>query len=132
MNALMHLEAQGRRVGVISHVTEMTNAVPVQIHVVKRRGGASKLVIPGADAEFDAATLSEEPGQEPDDPQTPNVDSIAEFILEILNRERQVGKYKVSNRALRMELGCGAREFKAAQKLLDGRVRVDGRSLRLV
>ena len=131
MNALMHLEAQGRRVGVISHVTEMTDAVPVQIHVVKRRGGASKLVIPGTDAEFEPATLSEEPGQEPGDPQTPNVDSIAEFILKILNRERQVGRYKVSNRALRMELGCGAREFKAAQKLLDGRVRVDGRSLRL-
>ena len=43
MNALTHLEAQGRKVGVISHVTEMTDAIPVQIKVEKRRhGGASR------------------------------------------------------------------------------------------
>ncbi len=46
MSALMHLEAQGRRVGVISHVTEMTDAIAVQIKVIKGRGGASRLVVP--------------------------------------------------------------------------------------
>ena len=46
LSALMHLEAQGRKVGVISHVTEMTDAIPVQVKVVKCRGGASKIVIP--------------------------------------------------------------------------------------
>lgn len=48
MNALMHLEAQGRRVGVISHVSEMADAIPVQIRVVKGRSGASRLEVPGA------------------------------------------------------------------------------------
>jgi exonuclease SbcC len=47
MSALMHLEAQGRKVGVISHVTEMTDAIPVQIKIVKGRGGVSKMVVPG-------------------------------------------------------------------------------------
>ena len=53
MNALTHLEAQGRKVGVISHVTEMTDAIPVQIRIEKRgKGGASKIVIPGADPDW--------------------------------------------------------------------------------
>jgi exonuclease SbcC len=47
MGALMHLEAQGRKVGVISHVTEMADAIPVQIRVVRGRGGSSRLVVPG-------------------------------------------------------------------------------------
>ena len=47
MGALMHLEAQGRKVGVISHVTEMADAIPVQIRLVRGRGGASRLVVPG-------------------------------------------------------------------------------------
>jgi DNA repair protein SbcC/Rad50 len=47
MGALMHLEAQGRKVGVISHVTEMADAIPVQIRVVRGRNGASRLVVPG-------------------------------------------------------------------------------------
>lgn len=51
MGALMQLEAQGRKVGVISHVTEMTDAIPVQIRVVKGRGGASRIEIPGAAAD---------------------------------------------------------------------------------
>lgn len=55
MNALMHLEAQGRKVGVISHVSEMADAIPVQIRVVKGRAGASRLVVPGA------APVAEEP-----------------------------------------------------------------------
>jgi hypothetical protein len=49
MNALMQLEAQGRKVGVISHVTEMADAIPVQIKIEKGRAGASRLVVPGAD-----------------------------------------------------------------------------------
>ena len=48
MTALMHLEAQGRKVGVISHVSEMTDAIPVQIRVERRRAGASTLVVPGS------------------------------------------------------------------------------------
>jgi exonuclease SbcC len=48
MSALTRLEAQGRKVGVISHVAEMADAIPVQIQVVKGRAGASRLVVPGA------------------------------------------------------------------------------------
>lgn len=47
MNALMNLEAQGRKVGVISHVAEMTDAIPVQVKVLKGKNGASKVVVPG-------------------------------------------------------------------------------------
>jgi DNA repair protein SbcC/Rad50 len=50
MGALMHLEAQGRKVGVISHVTEMADAIPVQIRVVRGRNGASRLVVPGQES----------------------------------------------------------------------------------
>lgn len=46
MNALMQLEAQGRKVGVISHVTEMADAIPVQIRVARKRSGSSKIVLP--------------------------------------------------------------------------------------
>ena len=42
-NALMHLQAQGRKVGVISHVTEMAEVIAVQIRVIKGRGGASRI-----------------------------------------------------------------------------------------
>jgi exonuclease SbcC len=52
MNALLHLEAQGRKVGVISHVTEMTDAIPVQIRIVKGRGGASRIIVPGMVADL--------------------------------------------------------------------------------
>jgi exonuclease SbcC len=46
MDALAHLEAQGRKVGVISHVAEMADAIPVQIRVVKGPGGASRILVP--------------------------------------------------------------------------------------
>lgn len=46
MNALMHLESQGRKVGVISHVTTMTDAIPVQIKVTKGASGASTIDVP--------------------------------------------------------------------------------------
>ena len=55
MNALMHLESQGRKVGVISHVTEMTDAIPVQVKIVKGRNGASRIVIPGTRAMGESA-----------------------------------------------------------------------------
>lgn len=45
MNALMHLESQGRKVGVISHVREMADAIPVQICIVKQPLGASTLEV---------------------------------------------------------------------------------------
>ncbi len=45
LNALNHLESQGRKVGVISHVSEMVDAIPVQVRVVRGPGGASKIVI---------------------------------------------------------------------------------------
>jgi DNA repair protein SbcC/Rad50 len=48
MGALMSLEAQGRKVGIISHVPEMADAIPVQIRVVKGRNGASRIIVPGA------------------------------------------------------------------------------------
>lgn len=45
LNALSHLESQGRKVGVISHVSEMVDAIPVQVRVVRGAGGASKIVV---------------------------------------------------------------------------------------
>ena len=136
MNALTHLEAQGRKVGVISHVTEMTDAIPVQIRIEKRRhGGASRIVIPGADpdwvnpkTDFEASsktssTKSEDSGEAKA--------AAAATILKILERERQLGNQKVSTTALRKEIGCKVKAFASAQTLLDGQIIVDGRSLRL-
>jgi exonuclease SbcC len=45
LNALGHLEDQGRKVGVISHVRELVDAIPVQVRVVRGPGGASRVVI---------------------------------------------------------------------------------------
>jgi len=45
LNALSHLESQGRKVGVISHVSEMVDAIPVQVRVVRGPGGASRIVV---------------------------------------------------------------------------------------
>src|SRR5690606_8582730 len=45
MDALERLYNQGRKVGVISHVQEMTERIPVQIKVQKRQSGKSKLAI---------------------------------------------------------------------------------------
>ena len=47
MSALMHLEAQGRKVGVISHVSEMADAIAVQVRLEKTRNGASRIILPG-------------------------------------------------------------------------------------
>jgi exonuclease SbcC len=45
MDALDILQGQGRKVGVISHVTEMTERIPTQIQVIKGTGGHSKIKI---------------------------------------------------------------------------------------
>ena len=135
MNALTHLEAQGRKVGVISHVTEMTDAIPVQIRVEKRRsGGASRIVIPGADpdcvspkTDFEATTKALSSKSEDSD----EVRALAATILNILKREQQLGNEKVSTTALRKEIGCKVKDFACAQVLLDGQIVMDGRSLRL-
>jgi DNA repair protein SbcC/Rad50 len=57
MGALMQLESQGRKVGVISHVQEMTDVIPVQIKVQKGQGGASRIVIPGNSNESECYEL---------------------------------------------------------------------------
>lgn len=48
MDALDILQGQGRKVGVISHVAEMTERIPVQIHIRKGAGGHSKVIVPEA------------------------------------------------------------------------------------
>lgn len=48
MDALERLHNQGRKVGVISHVQEMTERIPVQISVSKQNGGKSKVEIKAA------------------------------------------------------------------------------------
>ena len=47
MNALDNLQAQGRKVGIISHVQEMTERVGVRIQVQPGHGGRSRLSVPG-------------------------------------------------------------------------------------
>ena len=45
MDALERLHNEGRKVGVISHVQEMTERIPVQINVTKKESGKSKVII---------------------------------------------------------------------------------------
>lgn len=47
MDALERLHNQGRKVGVISHVQEMTERIPVQIRVSKQQSGKSKVEVIG-------------------------------------------------------------------------------------
>ncbi|GGH14823.1 hypothetical protein FAZ19_07150 [Sphingobacterium alkalisoli] len=47
MDALERLHNQGRKVGVISHVQEMTERIPVQIMVSKQQSGKSKVEVLG-------------------------------------------------------------------------------------
>lgn len=47
MDALERLHNQGRKVGVISHVQEMTERIPVQITVSKQQSGKSKVEVIG-------------------------------------------------------------------------------------
>ena len=134
MNALMHLEAQGRKVGVISHVSEMTDAITVQIRVVKGRSGASRLVVPGAEAAPN--TLSAPCEDRGDDHNsvgsTAVIGEIATQILTILRREQALGQTKVSVRSLREEIGCSLSAFNAARDAVIGEVRSEGKSLALV
>ncbi len=131
MSALMHLEAQGRKVGVISHVTEMTDAIAVQIKVVKGRGGASRIIVQGdhGAAEPDVSLPGAEDVPELARDESPQV--LGNRILELLQRELRAGKDRVSSKSLRDELNCDPKAFKAAQAWLGDRVVVDGRSLRL-
>ncbi|HSI11381.1 MAG TPA: AAA family ATPase [Chthoniobacter sp.] len=127
MNALMHLEAQGRKVGVISHVTEMTDAIPVQIRVVKGRSGASRLIVPGA------PVVAEDPVAENNggSPSDAVASELAGRMLDIVRREHAAGNPRVSTRTLRDELGCEKEAFAAARAMLDGQLVMDGRSLML-
>ncbi len=45
MDALERLQNQGRKIGVISHVQEMTDRIPVQIRVSKQNSGRSKVEV---------------------------------------------------------------------------------------
>lgn len=47
MDALERLQTQGRKIGVISHVTEMTERIPTQIQVIKTVNGKSRIEIKG-------------------------------------------------------------------------------------
>jgi len=127
MNALMHLEAQGRKVGVISHIAEMADAIQVQIRAVKGRSGASRLIVPGAPAECGQAAAAVEDSL-PDGTATSSA-ALAGMILEILRRERVAGQIKTPVRSLREELGCSAAELKSARDLLGTQILAEGKSL---
>ena len=45
LEALEHLEQQGRRIGLISHVAELNESIPVQIVVEKIDGDSSRVVV---------------------------------------------------------------------------------------
>lgn len=45
MDALERLQMQGRKIGVISHVAEMTERIPAQVRVVKTGNGRSKVLV---------------------------------------------------------------------------------------
>lgn len=47
MDALEQLYNQGRKVGVISHIQEMTERIPTQIKLIKQSNGKSKIEITG-------------------------------------------------------------------------------------
>ncbi|MBK8181671.1 MAG: AAA family ATPase [Candidatus Competibacteraceae bacterium] len=47
MDALDHLQAQGRKVGVISHVQDMTERIGIQIQVRRQSGGQSRIEVRG-------------------------------------------------------------------------------------
>ncbi len=47
MDALERLQTQGRKIGVISHVTEMTERITTQIQIVKEANGRSRVKVNG-------------------------------------------------------------------------------------
>jgi len=133
MAALTRLEAQGRKVGVISHVTEMTDAIPVQIRVEKGRWGTSRVVAPGGVVEEapPAESQNELPFILQAEVETVDLPALTAAALAILERERTAGKDKVSARALRKELACSEAAFEALRIALAGKVIPEGRSLKL-
>lgn len=124
LGALMHLEAQGRKVGVISHVAEMADAIPVQIRFIKGRAGSSRIEVPGRPRSepLPSAVKSEGPADL-------SPEAIVLKLCEILRREADAGRDKVSVRALRKELGCTPEALNAARTLLGAEIQSDGSSL---
>ena len=47
MDALERLQMQGRKIGVISHVAEMTERISAQIQIVKTGNGRSRVQVAG-------------------------------------------------------------------------------------
>ena len=45
MDALEHLQIQGRKIGVISHVAEMTERIPIQVQVRRVANGRSRITV---------------------------------------------------------------------------------------
>jgi exonuclease SbcC len=45
MDALENLQMQGRKIGVISHVEEMTNRISTQVRITRIYNGSSKITI---------------------------------------------------------------------------------------
>jgi exonuclease SbcC len=130
MNALMQLEAQGRKVGVISHVTEMADAIPVQIRVVRGRAGAARLLVPGAEPNAEEGAAESGATAHGSDPDV-DVAQLAERLLGILRREKTAGVSWVSSISLRRELGCEPRDFSAAREALGDQVLTQGKSMGL-
>ncbi len=134
MGALMQLESQGRKVGIISHVQDMTDAIPVQIRVEKGRGGASRVVIPGTDSivhSDDESGIYRVDNPTRESTSETHTADLAVRMKAVLQRETDAGRTKVSTRALREKLGCSPAEFKAAQIALSPEVIQEGRSLQL-
>ncbi len=133
MNALMHLESQGRRVGVISHVTEMAEAIPVRIEIRKDRSGASRIVVPGApsDPAFaaeDSTARADANGGEP----VMSEAAIDAFVVKIRNTLAAAPKRKLSslllNKLLSPDMDWRAFEAARNQMLANGEIFLSGRS----
>jgi exonuclease SbcC len=128
MNALTQLESQGRKVGVISHVSEMADAIPVQIRIVKVRAGASRVIVPGAapilaDDEPDKAEVTTEAGRaavarKSEKPQAPALvlapEVQADHAQRLLGRLREEGG-KAGNKTLREALGWDEPTYEAVK-----------------
>ncbi|MEY2597935.1 MAG: putative Exonuclease SbcC [Verrucomicrobiota bacterium] len=127
-SALTQLEAQGRKVGVISHVAELTEAIPVRIRVLKGRGGASRLEVPGTPT---PASESETAGARLDSGGR-DTEALAQDLLRVLQAAAGSGPSPwVSSTHLRRQLQCTPQEFQEARERLSVRITSQGRSLRI-
>ena len=108
----------------------MADAIPVQIKVVKQRGGASRIEVPGWNHN-DTLNI-EDDGDHFDSNNDESPEALSRQLISILQRERNLGKDKVSAKAIREELQCDSKSLKAAQLLFGSQVEIDGRSLRMV